>query len=290
MNSNPSALKLGEIYKALKCALSDYGSDCPDIEARLIIERHTGLELSDIIALPEQEIGCSEYSKIMGDLGERLTGRPLSRLYGEREFWGLSFDLSPETLDPRPDTERLVEIVLERSGAEAPNRILDIGTGTGCILISLLSEFDESFGVGIDFSFGALCTARRNAAKHHVESRARFINGSWIESVADRSFDLIVSNPPYVTNQIIDSLSVEVRNHDPILALDGGDDGLQAYKILIPTIKSVLKPGGTCLLEIGYDQADDVMRLSEIAGFALRCVHVDYSGNPRVVEISCGDK
>ncbi len=285
-----SSHTLGSLYKYLRSALKDYGCDSPDVEARMIIEQRSGYTLSDIIAFPEKSILSDVEQQILHDLEARVNGMPLSRLYGEREFWGLKFSLSPETLDPRPDTERLVEIALERFSDSEPQRILDIGTGSGCILISLLSEFPSSFGVGVDISSGAVKTAFENAIKNGVSNRAGFINGSWIDSVLVEKFDLIVSNPPYISNQIIESLSPEVRNHDPILALEGGEDGLEPYKILFPKIKSALKPGGIALFEIGYDQADDIMRLSEIAGFALRCVHVDYSGNPRVVEISCGDK
>jgi len=285
-----SSHTLGSLYKHLRFALKEYGCDSPDVEARMIIEQRSGYTLSGIIAFPEKNIFSDVTKQILDDLKARLGGMPLSRLYSEREFWGLKFALSPETLDPRPDTERLVEIALERFSDNPPKRILDIGTGSGCVLVSLLSEFPESHGVGIDVSYGAVKTARENAVRNAVSDRAGFINGSWIDSVSVEEFDLIVSNPPYISNQIIESLSPEVRNHDPILALDGGEDGLEPYKILFPKIKLALKPSGIGLFEIGYDQADDVMRLSEIAGFALRCVHVDYSGNPRVVEISCGDK
>lgn len=285
-----SSHALGDVYQDLRAALKRYGCDNPDVEARMIIEHRSDFEFSDIIAFPEKVLDPKDYDQIMNDLKQRLSGMPLSRLYGEREFWGLPFSLSPQTLDPRPDTERLVEIALSRFSDSPPKHILDIGTGSGCILISLLSEFRDAFGVGVDLSLDAVETARQNALRNGVSRRSGFINGSWLDSVLVEKFDLIVSNPPYISNQIIESLSIEVRNHDPILALDGGETGLEPYKILFPKIKSALKRGGVALFEIGYDQADDVMRLSEIAGFALRRVHVDYSGNPRVVEISCGDK
>ena len=274
---------LNKIYKEISQTLKD------DFEARLIIEERTSYELSDIIINPDAIISDAQYSNILSDVEQRIAGKPLSRIYGQREFWGLEFQISEDTLDPRPDTELIIELALKRFSKDAPLRILDLGTGSGCILISLLSEFGESIGYGVDLSFGAVKMAQLNAAKNNVNNRASFICGSWVDAISGK-FDLIVSNPPYISNQIIPTLSKEVRNHDPILSLDGGVDGLEPYKIIFPKLKNLLHDGGIALFEIGYDQEKDIMRLAEESRFMQRCVHLDLAGNPRVVDISSGDK
>ena len=267
----------------------DGGIDVADLEARLILSRRADLGWADIIARPDMDISNKQLNNIESDVSERLKGMPLSRLYGEKQFWGLDFALSPETLDPRPDTEILVEQALKAFKAAPPITILDLGTGTGCILISLLSEWKQSRGVGVDVSSGALKTAQNNAKTHGVDARASFIQSDWFDSIEGK-FDLIVSNPPYIAAEIIPNLSKEVKNHDPILALEGGHDGLQAYKKIFSSLKSHLNPHGKALLEIGFDQREDVARLAEESDFFVKDVHLDLAGKPRVVEISCGDK
>ncbi len=260
-----------------------------DIDARIIIEERTDYSWLDIISKPDLIITDEQYSNIMSDATLCLSGTPLSRIYGRREFWGLEFMISKDTLDPRPDTELIIELALNKFPKDRALRILDLGTGSGCILISLLSEFKKSIGFGVDLSFGAVKFAQLNAKNHNISSRASFICGSWLDSISGK-FDLIVSNPPYIKNQIIPTLSKEVRNHDPILSLDGGKDGLDPYKIIFPKLKNLLNEGGIALFEIGYDQGKDVMRLAEESRFMQRSVHLDLSGNPRVVDISSGDK
>ncbi len=274
---------LKALYDDLRQRLGD------DLEARWIIERRTHYTLSDLIAAPESEVSSTDLEKINDDVARRLAGEPLTRIYGEAEFWGLKFGLSSDTLDPRPDTELIIELALQRFEKNAPLKILDMGTGSGCILISLLSEFLNAQGIGSDISDGALKQAEINACFNGVDSRIRFKKSSWFDSV-DSEFDLIVSNPPYIANAVIPTLSREVTLHDPILALDGGAEGLNPYIEIFPEIKNHLLPGGIALFEIGYDQEKGVMRLAEKSGFVQRRVHMDYAGNPRVVEISRGDK
>jgi len=281
---------LKSLYREVKDMLASRGSiDSPDLEARRIIEQRTPFDIVTLVTSGEVAIAGDERERALQDARDRLSGKPLSRVYGKREFWGLPFELSSETLDPRPDTEILVERVLSAYSEKPPETILDVGTGSGCILISLLSELREAQGLGIDLSFDATQTARKNARQNQVESRSRFICGSWMESI-DKKFDLIVSNPPYIANQIISTLSREVKNHDPILALDGGEDGLQAYLKIFSFLKPHLNRDGKAFFEIGFDQRFDVMRLAEDSGLHVCEVHADLSGQPRVVEICCGDK
>ncbi|MFP4387276.1 MAG: peptide chain release factor N(5)-glutamine methyltransferase [Alphaproteobacteria bacterium] len=303
---------LKAVYSEMKELLAGGGIEMPALEARLIIAERCGYEWSDIVAKGEEiVVSPVRYDAMRRDVAERLGGVPLSRIYNKRGFWGLEFALSPDTLDPRPDTELIIELALQRfSKDQPPAHILDLGTGSGCILISLLCEFVAAQGVGVDLSAGALDMACYNAQQNDCAQRAVFVHGSWwdaldtgqvVSCAADdgvdqgaykvqQKFDLIVSNPPYIANHKVSGLSAAVRNHDPILSLDGGADGLDAYKIIFSGLKKYLSSRGIALCEIGYDQQDDVMRLSEEHGFALRTVHTDLAGNPRVVEISCGDK
>lgn len=288
--SAPSNYSLKSLYDDMIARLKGAGVDMPDLDARFIIEERTPYDWSDIIARPDSSVTQTQHDEIIADINARIAGKPLSRIYGCREFWGLEFLISEDTLDPRPDSELIIDVALKHFPDRGrPLEILDLGTGSGCLLISLLSEFKNARGWGVDLSAGAVKCAEENAHKNHVAARAQFSCGSWLNGI-NKKFDLIVSNPPYISNQVIPTLSKEVRNHDPILALDGGDDGLDPYKELFPQLKNVLNPDGAALFEIGYDQEKDVMRLAEDAGFAQRTVHFDLAGNPRVVDISGGDK
>lgn len=280
---------LYHVYKDAKNRLKAAGINNPDLAARRLVKEVLGFSDADFITLSDYEVPQAQCEVIESLVERCLAGEPVSRILGEREFWGLTFDLSPDTLDPRPDTEVLVERALEAFTDHPPETILDLGTGTGCVLIALLSEWPDSFGIGVDLSQGAVRTAQSNAKRNHVEAQARFICGSWADSI-EGQFDLIVSNPPYIANQIIPTLSPEVKNHDPILALDGGENGLQAYSEIFSVLKRLLRKGGKALFEIGFDQRVEVMRLAENSGLFVTGLYADYAGQPRVVEICCGDK
>lgn len=282
---------LGELFKALRMILDEGGILTAELEARLIIEKRAGYQWADLIAKPLESVGAQALALIFSDVQERLAGKPLSRIYGEREFWGLDFEVTLDVLDPRPDTETILDIALQRFDRKKSIEILDLGTGSGCILIALLSEFTLARGLGADISPAALEVAKKNALLNGVENRSEWILSNWFDSVQDgRKFDLIVSNPPYIRESVIPDLEPEVRNFDPILALDGGEDGLRDYKKIFSSLFSYLKPDGIALFEIGFDQAEDVMRLGGESRFDIVNVHPDLAGLARVVEISCGDK
>jgi release factor glutamine methyltransferase len=195
----------------------------------------------------------------------------------------LPFRLSPETLVPRPDTETVVETALDLlPDRQAPLRIVDFGTGSGCILVALLHELPRATGLGVDLSFGALVTARTNAADNRVGSRCHFALSRWADAVSG-PFDLIVSNPPYIASGVIPTLDEEVREHDPTLALDGGPDGLEPYRILLSEAGRLLAPQGLLVVEIGYDQAEDLVSLARIYGLEILQVAYDLSDNPRCI-------
>lgn len=287
-NSMPE--KLGEAYKYLTTHLKQV-SDVPDLEARRILGHHCHVDWSDITAFPEKILNHDVFDDIEADLRQRLSGKPLSKIFGVQQFWGLDFIVSEDVLDPRPDTETIVDIAVRKLKSYPPKTILDLGTGTGCLAISLLCEFENAHAVAVDKSPQALGIARKNAAKHGVLDRLELFQSDWWSHIPDsQTFDLVVSNPPYIRESVIPCLMPEVKNHDPILSLDGGKDGLQAYKKIFSRLFLHLNDGGKVLLEIGFDQAGELTRLSEESGFTVNQVHADLSGQPRVVEISNGDK
>ncbi|HXP77293.1 MAG TPA: peptide chain release factor N(5)-glutamine methyltransferase, partial [Stellaceae bacterium] len=214
-------------------------------------------------------------------LARRSAREPVSRILGYREFWSLRFELSAAALDPRPDSETLVESVLAALGARGRAfRILDFGTGSGCLLLALLSELPNAIGTGIDCSEGALETARRNAAALGLAGRARFVRGNWGDGLTGK-WDVILANPPYIPSHELPGLMPEVALYEPRPALDGGADGLEAYRALAPAIARLLAPTGIAALEVGAGQATAAAGIMAKAGLALRTIRHDLSGVDR---------
>lgn len=262
------------------------GIENPAFETRIIMEDIAGVNAVDLIT-KEVVVSDDTSQKILSIINRRLQGESLGRILGYRDFWKSRFYLSPETLEPRPDTETLIETALD---GNPPRRILDLGTGTGCILLSLLQEFPNATGIGVDISDGASATARRNAERLGLSHRAQFLTGNWTDPLPhDSKFDLIVSNPPYIPTAEILNLQKEVQNHDPILSLDGGADGLLPYKYLCSNLKKYLETDGVVLFEFGSGQGDDIIRIVKDAGATLiRVVH-DLGGHQRVIKFTYGD-
>lgn len=259
----------------------------PDIDARFLIQDILELSSTDLL-LSEKALTTEQLEQVEAAINRRMQGEPVSRILGYRDFWGRRFYLSHGTLDPRPDTETLIQAVLESQTNPYP-RILDLGTGTGAILLTLLHEIPDSTGMGIDLSEDACRTAQWNAHEHGLESRVEILCGSWLEPVTGL-FDIIVSNPPYIPTAEIATLSHEVQNHDPILALDGGEDGLVPYKFLLSTLKKFLVPGGLVFFEVGRGQAADLTKIASDSDATLSRTYRDLGGVERVVKITYGDK
>lgn len=214
----------------------------------------------------------------------RAAREPLSHILGDKPFWTLDLKVTPDVLTPRADTESLVETVLKQiTDKRAELRIADFGTGSGAILLALLSELPGAAGVGVDISESALAIARENALRNQLADRAEFQAGNWAEAIPDESLDVAVSNPPYIESEVIGTLEPEVKDHEPHIALDGGADGLDVYHTLLPELFRVLCPGGLMAVEIGYDQADSVLALAEEAGFDKPVKTRDLAGQPRVI-------
>jgi release factor glutamine methyltransferase len=267
-------------------ALEAAGIDTPQLDARLLLQHALGLNHASLIASADVALTPAESEAYGRLIARRAAREPVSRILGTREFHGLNFTLAPDTLDPRPDTETLVTAALTLARGNENLRILDLGTGSGAIIVSLLHALPSAQGTATDLSQGALDAARANALMHGVSDRLDLTHSDWFAQIRGK-FDLIVSNPPYIPDRQVESLSPEVRLHDPHLALKGGPDGLAAYRAIIEKAPDHLKPEGHILLEIGQGQEHDVLALLRAAGFtsptAIPPEQPDLAGIIRVV-------
>jgi release factor glutamine methyltransferase len=243
--------------------------DSAELDARILAGAVLGLDLTGMIAAAARLLTDGEAARLEDFAQRRIAGEPIARIVGLKEFWGLTLRLSPATLVPRPDTETVVEAALEMLRAESntnsPLRIADLGTGSGAILLALLSELPNAFGIGTDISEAALRTARDNARQLGFAGRTGFVACDYAAALCG-GFDLMVSNPPYIRSADIAALGVEVRDHDPQRALDGGADGLDAYRLIAPEAARRLAPGGALVVEVGRGQSGDVEGLLSAAG------------------------
>ena len=261
----------------------------PRSEARRLVEAALDWPVARQLADPDRIIDAASVEALDALLHRRAERQePLSRILGRREFWGLSLEIEGATLDPRPDTETLVELALDLfSGPERspPLQILDLGTGSGALLLALLSEYPEAQGLGVDQDSDTLATATRNAARLGLGGRARFEVSDWLSEVSGR-FDLIVSNPPYIPTEDLAGLDRAVRDFDSPLALDGGKDGLAFYARTLREAGRCLAPGGVLILELGIGQADSVQALGRDSGWSLRSLRDDLAGIPRAMALT----
>jgi len=262
--AHPAALPLlGAVLRRTTAKLQQAGIDRAGDDARRLAAAVLGLSGAQILSQPERRFSPDEIERLELCIARRCNREPVSRILGEREFYGRSFAISSATLDPRPDSETLIEAALERVSREgwraAPLRILDVGTGTGCLLLTLLCELPNAIGIGTDISEAALAVAGDNARRLGVEGRTRWLTRNALQGIDER-FEVLVSNPPYVRSGEIAGLEADVRCFDPWSALDGGDDGLDVFRRLIPAIPTVI-PNGWIVLEAGHNQADAVAHL-----------------------------
>ena len=281
----PPSLILADMFQTLGQTYKELSTQLTELEARIILKERVNASWASIIANSEQKIPKALQKIIESDLKQCLEGKPLSRIYGKREFWGLEFAIDEHTLDPRPDSETLIELALAHyKDKHPPKTILDLGTGSGCLLLALLSEFKGANGIGIDISEGAVKAAQNNAKSVNLAERATFIQGEWGQSL-DESFDLIVSNPPYISSEVIPNLDKNVKNHDPMNALDGGKNGLNAYNEIFSDLFRLMNDDGYAVFEIGFDQAEEIMRLGKKYEIRIGGIHHDLAGNPRAVDM-----
>lgn len=275
---------LGAVLRGAAARLGAAGLASPRLDARVLIAHALGIAPDDVLLRPDRSISRHEARAIDRLVARRLEREPVSRIVRRREFWSLPFRVGAATLDPRPDSETVVSAVLAALPArERAVRLLDLGTGTGCLLLALLSELPNARGLGVDVAPGALAVARANARALGLKARARFRRGSWADGLAG-PFDVVVSNPPYITSGALAGLPAEV-GFDPVGALDGGPDGLAAYRAIAAALPRLLAPGGLAALEIGADQAAAVGKILAGAGLEMDKIVRDLANNPRVIVV-----
>jgi release factor glutamine methyltransferase len=275
------ALKqLGEVFRQA-------GIETAQRDARLLLLDAAKISHADLLSGARQPLGDAA-EILASNAARRVTREPVARILGEWEFWSMPFTLTADTLVPRPDSETVVAGALlslkDRRHQSDGLRILDLGTGSGCLLVALLKELPGATGIGTDISEGALEIARFNANRNGVSARAAFVLSDWEKNVEGR-FDVIVSNPPYIADKVIEGLEPEVRLHDPVRALSGGKDGLEAYRAIAAALPALLAPGGFATLEIGSDQAEAVPAIFLKAGFDVSEPYADFGARPRAVTV-----
>ena len=276
-------LTLVKAWTAAKERLKDVAIDQPAIDARLLLEVAADVTRTDIITDPYRVLTDAQMATLEQFLERRARREPVSHIIGRKGFWKILLQVNKNVLTPRPETEVIVDEVLKAFPEQMPFHMLDLGVGSGTILLAVLAERPAAKGLGIDVSEEALAVARENAANLGLDGRAALLRGDWTTGLGDDSFDLVVSNPPYIATPVIDTLEPEVRDHEPRLALDGGPDGLDAYRLLAGEILRVLKPGAMFAVEIGHDQSKPVEALFRQAGADNVRTIKDLSTHDRVV-------
>jgi release factor glutamine methyltransferase len=278
LNDPPPATVAAALSEAA-VRLREAGIDKPRLEARLLLAHHLGVAVADLIREPGRIVPCGGLGALVA---RRVAREPLAYILGRREFWSLDFAVSPATLIPRPDSETVVAAALaacaHRTG---PLRVLDLGTGTGCLLLAVLHERADAFGIGIDRSPSAAALAAGNAARLGLGGRTAFVCGDWNSALRAR-FDLVLSNPPYITTSSIGTLMPEVAGFEPRLCLDGGADGYDAYRRIVPALPELLNPDACGVLELGAGQADLVAAMAAAAGLVAD-TRMDLGGTARAI-------
>ncbi len=268
-----------DVRKRLEAA----GVDTPVLDARLLLEAGAGVSRLEIVTDPRREVSAAQADAVNKLTQRREAREPISHIIGRKHFWTLDLAVSADVLTPRPETEFVVEAGLQETlPADAPHRILDLGAGSGAIILALLKDRPNATGVAVDLSDRALEIVRENAEDLGVAGRLDIRPGDWAADIDER-FDLVVSNPPYIPTGDIDGLAPEVSRFEPRLALDGGVDGMVAYRIITAALPRLLKPGGAFALEVGVGQAEGVKAMAEAVGLTTSEPRRDLSGIPRVV-------
>lgn len=269
------------LWTDLRKRLEAAGIDTPVIDARLLLEAGAGVSRLDIVTDPRRVLSAAQVEAVEVLALRRLAREPIGHILGRKAFWTLDLDVNADVLSPRPETEHLVELAMEVLPKDAPTRVLDLGVGSGAILLSILADRPLASGIGVDVSEAALVVARRNVEKLGLQDRAELRAGNWSEGLTG-TFDIVISNPPYIPTADIEGLQPEVAQYEPRLALDGGPDGLDAYRLIIAQLPDLLGPQGVFAFEVGQGQAEEVRALAEAQGF-ITASKLDLAGIARVV-------
>lgn len=290
-----SGLNVGTVRRIVKTLFAEAGFETAAIDARLLLQHATGYSHSMLIGQNQDIITADAVKALNGFCRRRLKGEPVDKILGFRAFYNYTFKVTHDVLTPRPETEALVDVALDVLADIPSPKILDLGTGSGAILITLLAELEHAFGIGTDISSKALMIAKLNAKANGVTARLSLLEGSWFDAVSRSEnektaettlFDVIISNPPYITSAAMTALDIDVLNYDPRLALHGGADGLDAYRVIIGSAENYMKSEGVLLLEIGFDQGDSVSNLLKQAGYRHIRLQKDGAGQDRILSAS----
>jgi release factor glutamine methyltransferase len=279
---------LVSVWQAARDRLIAAGVDSPVNDARLLLEAGASVTRLEIVTDPRRALTAEQVAAVQTLVDRRVAREPVSHIVGKRAFWTLDLNVTPGVLTPRPETEFLVEAALATFPKTSPARLLDLGVGSGAVLLAVLAERELASGIGIDISADALAIARGNANMLKLDNRAEFHLGDWSMTFPEQ-FDVVLANPPYIPSAEIDSLPPEVSRHEPRIALDGGPDGLDAYRAIVARLNDWVKPGGVFAFEIGAGQVADVEALVTAAGHTLLPLRRDLAGIPRVVSGRRGD-
>ncbi|MBI3441898.1 MAG: peptide chain release factor N(5)-glutamine methyltransferase [Proteobacteria bacterium] len=271
----------------MRAQFKSSGVETPELDARLLLQGALGLSHEELVLNVHRTLTESDSATLAGMILRRILREPVSRILGVRAFWKSEFKVSPDTLDPRADSETLIEAVLVPIDKESPVSILDLGTGTGCLLLSLLQELPQATGVGVDISLGAIRIAQQNAEALSLADRSLFITSNWATMPLDRQFNIIVSNPPYIIDTDIINLQPEVSLYDPRSTLSGGVDGLDCYRSIAQLLPGLLAERGKVFLEIGATQAESVKEILAKAGLCVLQTVTDIAGRDRCVVAQC---
>jgi release factor glutamine methyltransferase len=283
------ALTYAEAHRRAATLLAEAKIETPKRDARVLLLAAAGIDHAALLRDPDARLGDDAAARLQTFVERRLAREPVSRILGRREFWGLKLRISPDVLDPRADTETLVAAAVEalRDRRDEELRILDLGTGSGALLCAILSEFPCAFGIGADRSEAACRVAAGNLAACGFSGRSAVLRGDWGEALGEDAirpgFDLVVANPPYIASDVIGTLAPEVRLYDPWAALDGGPDGLLAYRALAADLGRLAAPDGIAILEIGFDQAESAAECFRQAGWASIAVRRDLENQARAL-------
>lgn len=292
MNKLNNFIEANTIIKPALIILQKSNNKAPNLDCRILLGHAMGLNRS---VYPHEQIKITqkEINKFKTLIEERKKGKPVSRIINKKQFWKMNFTLNEETLDPRPDSEVIIESILKHFKDKLSNlRILDLGSGSGCLGLSILNEYKNSKGILIDASLDSLEIAKINAVDYNLFHRSKFINLNWfkkewtkelLQNIENKKFDIIISNPPYIPSNDINNLQIEVKKFEPRLALDGGKDGMDSYKSILPNIIDILKPEGKIFLEIGHNQQNLINKIANKCELIFKDSNKDLSGIIRVL-------
>ena len=292
MNKLNNFIEANTIIKPALIILQKSNNKAPNLDCRILLGHAMGLNRS---VYPHEQIKITqkEINKFKTLIDERKKGKPVSRIINKKQFWKMNFTLNEETLDPRPDSEVIIDSILKHFKDKLSNlRILDLGSGSGCLGLSILNEYKNSKGILIDASLDSLEIAKINAVDYNLFHRSKFINLNWfkkewtkelLQNIENKKFDIIISNPPYIPSNDINNLQIEVKKFEPRLALDGGKDGMDSYKSILPNIIDILKPEGKIFLEIGHNQQNLINKIANKCELIFKDSNKDLSGIIRVL-------